>query len=145
MGDASGTAPPLPLWRFAAARGHRPSINVRISPPEQSARLQRLTLQQVPFAALLAWPQGLSPSTDVEVSYKIADDLYLSTSSSVISTPANWSSIASINSTRSSESAPRSSAKCVSLVTNSMSTRSCLATSVRTSLIEKQSFNGVSC
>ena len=77
MGDASGTAPPLPLWRFAAARGHRPSINVRISPPEQSARLQRLTLQQVPFAALLAWPQGLSPSTDVEVSYKIADDLYL--------------------------------------------------------------------
>jgi hypothetical protein len=68
-----------------------------------------------------------------------------STSSSVISTPANRSSTASINSTRSSESAPRSFAKCVSLLTNSMSTRSCLATSVRTSLIEKHSFDGVSC
>jgi hypothetical protein len=62
---------------FAAARGHRPSINVRISPPEQSARLQRLTLQEVPFTPLLAWPRGLSPSADVEVSYEIADDLYL--------------------------------------------------------------------
>src|SRR5262245_61524422 len=77
MGDASGTARRLPLWRFAAARGHRLSMNVRISPPEQSARLHRLTLQQVPFAPPLAWPRGLSPSADVEVSYEIADDLYL--------------------------------------------------------------------
>jgi hypothetical protein len=50
MGDASGTARPIPLWRFVAARGHRPSINVRISPPEHLARLQRLTSHQVPFS-----------------------------------------------------------------------------------------------
>jgi hypothetical protein len=60
-----------------------------------------------------------------------------STSSSVIFTPANWSSIASINSTRSRKSAPRSSVKCVSLVTDSMSTRSCLATRIRTSSMER--------
>ena len=68
-----------------------------------------------------------------------------STSSSVISTPANWASIASISSTRSSKSAPRSFVKCVSLVTNSMSTRSCLATRVRTSLMEKHSLKGGGC
>jgi len=62
---------------FAAARGHRPSINVRISPPEQSARLQRLTLQEVPFTPRLALPRRLSPSLDVQVSYEIANDLYL--------------------------------------------------------------------
>ena len=62
---------------FAAARGHHPSINVRISPPEQSARWQRLTLEEVPFAPLLAWPCVLSPSLDVQVSYEIANDLYL--------------------------------------------------------------------
>jgi hypothetical protein len=51
---------------FVAARGHRPSINVRISPPEQSARLQRLTFHQVPLLAArvvaaaiaLAWCSG---------------------------------------------------------------------------------------
>jgi hypothetical protein len=76
MGDASGTARPLPLWRLRSGPRSSP-INVRISPPEQSARLQRLTLQEVPFTPLLAWPRGLSPSADVEVSYEIADDLYL--------------------------------------------------------------------
>ena len=54
---------------------HRSMFGYR--PPEQSARLQRLTLQEVPFAPLLAWPRGLSPSLDVEVSHEIADDLYL--------------------------------------------------------------------
>jgi len=68
-----------------------------------------------------------------------------STSSSVISTLANWASIASISSTRSSKSAPRSFVKCVSLVTNSISTRSCLATRVRTSLMEKHSLKGGGC
>ena len=81
-------------------------------------------------------------SLNVQVSYEIAYDLYLLDIVVRDFHAANWSSIASINSTRSSESAPRSFAKCVSLVTNSMSTRSCLATRVRTSLIEKHSLTG---
>jgi hypothetical protein len=44
MGDVQGTARPFPLWRLLAAHGHRPSINVRISPPEHLARLTMLNL-----------------------------------------------------------------------------------------------------
>jgi hypothetical protein len=33
---------------LSAVPPHRPSINVRISPPEHLARLQRLTVHQVP-------------------------------------------------------------------------------------------------
>jgi len=95
------------------------------------------------FSQLLAWRDGYrftcfafrcrirSPTTCI-----------CSTSSSVISTPANLASIASINSTRSRRSAPRSFVKCVSLVTNSRSTPSCFATRVQTSSMEKHSLNG---
>jgi hypothetical protein len=59
-----------------------------------------------------------------------------STSSSVISTPANWSSIA--------RSTPHGRVSRLSLVTNSMSTPSCLATRVRTSFMQKHSLKGIS-
>src|SRR6516164_355198 len=39
---------------LSAVAPHHPSINVRISPPEHLARLQRLTLHQVPSSRLLA-------------------------------------------------------------------------------------------
>jgi hypothetical protein len=48
-----------------------------------------------------------------------------STSSSVITTSAHWSSITIINSRRSSQLAPRSSVKCASSVTRLTSTPSC--------------------
>jgi hypothetical protein len=62
---------------FVAARGHRLSINVRISPPRTAARLQRLTSNQVPLLNNSSRPRGLSPSLDVQMSYEIANDLYL--------------------------------------------------------------------
>ena len=109
---------------LSAVAPYRPSINVRIWPPEHLVRLQRLTLHQVPssrscsrrrdgyrFTCFVLRCRIRSPTTCI-----------CSTSSSVISTPANWSSIASINPTRSNKSAPRSFVKCASLVTNSMST-----------------------
>src|SRR6476659_10424311 len=51
IGDAQGTARPFPLWRLLAAHGHRPSINVRISPPEHIARLQCPTVTKFRFIA----------------------------------------------------------------------------------------------
>ena len=43
MGGAQGTARPFPLWRLLAAHGHRPSINVRISPPEHMHTIPTVT------------------------------------------------------------------------------------------------------
>jgi hypothetical protein len=63
---------------FVAARGHRQSINVRISPPEHQHALTTLNLSPSSvLSQLLAEPRGLSPSLNVQVSYEIAYDLYL--------------------------------------------------------------------
>ena len=121
---------------FVAARGHRPSINVRISPPEHLARLPMLNL------ASSSVFRSRYCGCDSKRWIRSPTTCICSISSSVISTPANWSSIASINSTRSSKSAPRSFVKCVSLVTNSMSTPSCFAMRVQTSLMQSTSFKG---
>src|SRR6516225_6945147 len=45
---------------LSAVTPHRPSINVRISPPEHLARLQRLTLHQVPSSRSCSLPRRLS-------------------------------------------------------------------------------------
>ena len=129
MGDAQGTARPFPLWRLLAAHGHRPSINVRISPPEHIARLQCPTVTKFRFIAaarVTATGYDLTCFEFCRCRIRSPTICICSTSSSVISTPANLSSIAIINSTRSRKSAPRSSVKCVSLVTDAMSTPSCL-------------------
>src|SRR5262249_34548098 len=55
-------------------------------------------------------------------------------SSSEISKPPHWSSIAIINSRKSSQSAPRSSMKCASSVTRWMSTSRCLEITVRSAM-----------
>ena len=47
-GNARGQHGLFRRGAFLAARGHRPSINVRISPPEHLARLQCSTLYKVP-------------------------------------------------------------------------------------------------
>jgi hypothetical protein len=62
---------------FAAARGHRPSIYVRYRPPNISTltTLSR-SLSSVHTTARVA-ARALSPSLDVQVSYEIANDLYL--------------------------------------------------------------------
>ena len=145
MGDASGTARPIPLWRLRS--GPRSSPIDQCSdyrPPNTSHTLTMLNLAL--SSILLAWRDGYrfsclvfkrrirSPTTSI-----------CSTSSSVMSTPTKWSSIANINSTRSSKSAPRSFVKCVSEVTNSMSTTSCFAIRVRRSLMENRSCRLVSC
>src|SRR5215471_692023 len=90
---------------LSAVAPHRPSTNVRISPPEHLARLQRLNLapssvsrsgsrgrDDYRFTCFVFRCRIRSPTTCI-----------CSTSSSVISTPTNWSSIASINSTRSNK------------------------------------------
>jgi len=144
MGGARGTARPFPLWRLLAAHGHRPSINVRISPPEHIAH--NPNCNQVPLSrscSRAATGYDLTCFEFCRCRIRSPTICICSTSSSVISTPANWSSIAIINSTRSRKSAPRSYVKCVSLVTDSMSTPSCLATRLRTSLMERHSFKGV--
>ncbi len=145
MGDAQGTARPFPLWRLLAAHGHRPSINVRISPPEHIARLTMPNCApNSAFSQLLAATgYDLTCFEFCRCRIRSPTICICSTSSSVISTPTNWSSIAIINSTRSRKSAPRSYVKCVSLVTDSMSTPSCLATRMQTSLMERHSFKGV--
>ena len=74
MGEASATARPLPLWRFAAARGSSPIDQCSDIAPRTISTLTTLNLAP---SSVLAWPRGLSPSLDVQVSHKIADDLYL--------------------------------------------------------------------
>jgi hypothetical protein len=48
MGYAQGTAQPFPLWRLRTGRDRRPSINVRISPPEHQHALNAQSLRYVP-------------------------------------------------------------------------------------------------
>ena len=143
IGDAQGTARPIPLWRLLAAHGHRPSINVRISPPEHMHATSTVTARFIAAARVAATGYDLTCFEFCRCRIRSPTICICSTSSSVISTPANWSSIAIINSTRSRKSAPRSYVKCVSLVTDAMSTPSCLATRMRTSLMERHSFKGV--
>jgi hypothetical protein len=77
MGDASGTARPIPLWRLCSGLRSSPIDQCSDIAPRTAARLQRLTSHQVPLLKLFAWPRGLSPSLNVQVSYEIAHDLYL--------------------------------------------------------------------
>jgi hypothetical protein len=46
---------------FVAARGHRPSINVRISPPEHQHAYTAKPFTKFRFSQLIAWPRWLSP------------------------------------------------------------------------------------
>src|SRR5262249_30414406 len=75
MSDASGTARPIPLWRLHSGPRASPIRQCSEIAHRTSARLQRLTFRQVPS---LPTPRfGLSPSLNVQVSYEIANDLYL--------------------------------------------------------------------
>ena len=49
MGDASGTARPIPLWRLRSGPRASPIDQCSDIAPRTSARLQRLTFHQVPF------------------------------------------------------------------------------------------------
>jgi hypothetical protein len=105
--------------------GHRP--------PNISHSLQWSTLHQVPcFRSCSRDGYGFTCFVTFKCRIRSPTTCICSTSSCVISTPANLASIASINSTRSRRSAPRSFVKCVSLVRNSRSTPTCFATRVRT-------------
>ena len=120
MGDASGTARPIPLWRLCSGLRSSPIDQCSDIAPRTAARLQRLTLQKVP--SFRSRSHGRNSYRLMCLVFrcriKSATTCICSTSSSVVSTPANLSSITSISSTRSSKSAPRSFVKCVSLVTN---------------------------
>ena len=144
MGDAQGTARPFPLWRLLAAPviAHRSMFGYR--PPNilHTHNLNR-SPRFLAAARVAATGYDLTCFEFCRCRIRSPTICICSTSSSVISTPANWSSIAIINSTRSRKSAPRSYVKCVSLVTDAMSTPSCLATRMRTSLMERHSFKGV--
>ena len=144
MGDAQGTARPFPLRRLLAARdvAHRSMFGYRPPNISHTHNLNRCTTFPA-VARVAATGYDLTCLAFCRCRIRSPTICICSTSSSVISTPANWSSIAIINSTRSRKSAPRSYVKCVSLVTDSMSTPSCLATRMRTSLMERHSFKGV--
>src|SRR5262245_46069612 len=74
MGDASGTARPLPLWRLRSGPRSSPIDQCSDIAPRTISTLTTLNLAP---SSVLAWPRGLSPSLDVQVSHEIADDLYL--------------------------------------------------------------------
>jgi hypothetical protein len=60
---------------FVAARGHRPSINVRISPPEHHHAYNAGSFPQFRFSHLLARPR-YAFRLDVQVTDEIAYHLY---------------------------------------------------------------------
>jgi hypothetical protein len=49
MGDAVGTAQPIPLWRLLSGPRSSPIDQCPDIAPRTSAPLQRLTLHEVPF------------------------------------------------------------------------------------------------
>jgi hypothetical protein len=77
IGDASGTAQPIPLWRLRSGPRSSPIDQCSDIAPRTSARLQRLAFHQVPFLTTPRALRGLSPSLNVQVSYEIANNLYL--------------------------------------------------------------------
>jgi hypothetical protein len=77
IGDASGTAQPIPLWRLRSGPRSSPIDQCSDIAPQTSARLQRLTFHQVPFLATRGVVAMLSPSLSVQMTYEIANDLYL--------------------------------------------------------------------
>src|SRR5262249_13571122 len=78
MGDASGTARPIPLWRLRSGPRSSPIHQCSDIAPRTSARsYNAYPFTKLRLSQLLAEPQGLSPSLNVQVSYEIANDLYL--------------------------------------------------------------------
>jgi hypothetical protein len=76
MGDAAqGRHGLFRYGAFVAARGHRPSINVRISPPEHLARYNAQSCTK--FRPLRVWRDGYRLTCFAFNPHEIAYDLYL--------------------------------------------------------------------